>query len=477
MEPQAKGWSGLVALAAVWTPTALALAAWWSWPAAPASLVLVLLALSPLVATVLLVRRTRGMRASEQRLNRVLTRLRTTLGDEATTDALGEDSEERLGQNVAELVRRSNQASARIGGLSATVDELRAVIDAGDDIDLVFDATGTVILANRGANEFFASTPKPLSGRSIEDLFIQTEILDLFAAAAQGRTRRSEVRITRPEGRRIFHALAAPIDLTRSEALEGQKERRVYLSLEDVSDYQSAIQARTDFVASLSHELRTPLASIKGALETMHEAVHDDPAMTLRLVQMIATNTDRLEALTADVLRLSRLEAEETRAEIADVETAPILEALVTLFEPMCAERGLAITVDVPPELAIVRTDAHLFELIMKNLLENATKFAFEATTIKVRAERLDGATSRWSVADEGMGIPINQQQRIFERFYQVDSARTGAPKRRGTGLGLAIVKNAVTALEGTIRVASVWKQGTTMIVELPGSVRVAART
>jgi signal transduction histidine kinase len=251
----------------------------------------------------------------------------------------------------------------------------------------------------------------------------------------------------------------------------------VYLSLEDVSDYQSAIQARTDFVASLSHELRTPLASIKGALETMHEAVHDDPAMTLRLVQMIANNTDRLEALTADVLRLSRLEAEETRAEITDVETAPILESLVTLLDPMCAERGLTIAIDVPPELAIIRTDAHLFELILKNLLENASKFAFEATTIKVRAERLDSATSRWSVADEGMGIPINQQQRIFERFYQVDAARTGAPKRRGTGLGLAIVKNAVTALEGSIRVESVWKQGTTMIVELPGSVKAATLT
>ncbi|HEX8875959.1 MAG TPA: ATP-binding protein [Phycisphaerales bacterium] len=474
MEPQAKGWSGVIALTAVWTPTALALGA--SWVAAPTALVLLLLALSPLVATVLLVRRTRGMRASEQRLNRVLTRLRTTLGDEATTDALGEDSEERLGQNVAELVRRSNQASARIGGLSATIGELRAVIDAGDDIDLVFDSSGTVILANRGANEFFATTPKPLTGRSIEDLFIQTEILDLFAAAAQGRTRRSEVRITRPEGRRIFHALAAPIESSPEDGIEGRKERRVYLSLEDVSDYQSAIQARTDFVASLSHELRTPLASIKGALETMHEAVHDDPAMTLRLVQMIATNTDRLEALTADVLRLSRLEAEETRAEIADVETAPILEALTTLLEPMCAERGLTIAVDVPSELAIIRTDAHLFELILKNLLENASKFAFESTTIRLRAERADGATSRWSVADEGMGIPINQQQRIFERFYQVDAARTGAPKRRGTGLGLAIVKNAVTALEGSIRVESVWKQGTTMIVELPGSVRVAVR-
>jgi signal transduction histidine kinase len=74
------------------------------------------------------------------------------------------------------------------------------------------------------------------------------------------------------------------------------------------------------------------------------------------------------------------------------------------------------------------------------------------------------------------MGIPINQQPRIFERFYQVDAARTGAPKRRGTGLGLAIVKNAVTALEGSIRVESVWKQGTTMIVELPGSVKATTR-
>jgi signal transduction histidine kinase len=104
---------------------------------------------------------------------------------------------------------------------------------------------------------------------------------------------------------------------------------------------------------------------------------------------------------------------------------------------------------------------------VVRNLIDNATKFAYERTAVVVSVERLGPAGIRIRVSDQGVGIPLGQQQRIFERFYQVDPSRAGFAVRRGTGLGLAIVKHAVKLLGGNIGVESVWKQGTTMTVEL----------
>jgi signal transduction histidine kinase len=116
--------------------------------------------------------------------------------------------------------------------------------------------------------------------------------------------------------------------------------------------------------------------------------------------------------------------------------------------------------------------------LILKNLVDNATKFAYEGTAVRVVGEiipiepgRRGREGARFIVSDRGVGIPIGLQSRVFERFYQVDPARTGTAHRRGTGLGLAIVKHAVKVMGGTIGVESVWKQGTTITVELPGCV------
>lgn len=441
-------------------PTAAGLLVWLF--AGPGWVAAVLIGLGPVLSGVLITRRTRAMRSSENRLRRVLDRLRETLGVAREGRLPGAEApEESLGRTLEELVRRSSQAGYRLAELSDQLTTTQRVLDATDEIILALAADGVVTLANRAADEFFSGTPKPLRGRSIEDLFVQTEILDLVAAAQRGRTRRAEVRIPRPDGRRIFHTLAVP---------GAGPEIRPMLFLQDVTEYQSAIQSRGDFVANVSHEMRTPLASIKGALETLGECVSDDPAMARRLVSMIQTNADRLEALTSDVLRLSRLEDAATAVELANVETDPLIDALVALFEPLCQERSVTIERSIDPRLSVVRTDASLFELIIKNLLENALKFAFEGTRVRLVGE-VDGLTSRWRVIDQGLGIPLSQQQRIFDRFYQVDAARTGSPKRRGTGLGLAIVKNAVKTLEGSIRVESVWKQGTTMTVELPGSV------
>ncbi|MBS0190055.1 MAG: hypothetical protein JSR52_02785 [Planctomycetes bacterium] len=330
-------------------------------------------------------------------------------------------------------------------------------LDADADLILLLKA-GVVRWANGSATAFFGG--QALAGRAIEDLFVQPEILDEFRSATAGRPRAAEVVLTGRQGRRNFRLT------TEARTNEGL----VLMHFRDITDEQSALRLGGDFVASVSHEMRTPLASIKGALETLEGSASDDPAMKQRLLQMIATNAARLEALTADVLRLSQLETAGTPAEIGVLETMPILDSIASLLDPMLGERGLRLEFDIEEGLSTIRTDQRLFELIFKNLVENSAKFAFEQSVIRLQGRRL-GDSTVWRVIDKGIGIPLDQQARIFDRFFQVDPSRTGPPKRRGTGLGLAIVQNAVRALGGSIRVESVWQQGTTMIVELPESV------
>lgn len=353
--------------------------------------------------------------------------------------------------------------------------DLRAILDSLDEPVLTTDAAGAIVVANRAAGAFFNRSPGQMAGLVIEDLFSQAELLGLHAGALGGAVRRAQIRIPRAGGVRVFQVLAAPVSLA---AADGGERPGVVLTLRDVTELAVAVQLKTDFVANASHELRTPLASIRGAVDTLGDAAGDDPAMIRRLGQMIASNVGRLEELTRDLLDLSRLESPEARVEKGPVRASEIAESLAGVFEQQLTERRVGLRFELVPEVEHLDTDPRLLTLILKNLIENSAKFAYEDTTVRVVGSVLpvpEGSGLRpglcLRVIDQGIGIPLSHQARIFERFYQSDPSRSGQPSqagRRGTGLGLAIVKHAVKNLGGTVLVSSVWKEGTTMTVELP---------
>ena len=478
--------SFLAMLAALWAPVAAgALAYLWG---GPVWLALGLVALAPVSATVATARRALVLREGQERLDELHRQMQSTLaGGETPTagapvapDAPPRETLEYFAGEIAALAR---EMGGRLEQLSDRTEALRTVLDTLDEPVLATGPDGVVSFANRAAREFFSTTGTALEGRSVEDLFTQPQLLDLHGAAAAGRVRRSDMRVPVGGVRRTLHVLAAPLDLETETPATPRRAWGVCIAIRDVTEFAAAIQLKTDFLANASHEFRTPLSSIKAAVETMQDSARDDEAMRDRLLGMMATNVGRLEDLTSDVLALARMETPDAPVNVTDVPTAEIEEQLRQMFEGVCGERQLQIAWDVERDAALLRTDARLFTLILKNLVDNATKFAYEGSTIRVIGRVLTsgpgglGRTSRWQVIDRGIGIPIHQQQRIFERFYQVDAARTGlaGPHRRGTGLGLAIVKHAVKSLDGSITVESVWKTGTTMTVDLPGSIVNAA--
>lgn len=462
------GWSA----ACIWAQVAIALlAVYFDWSVAwvlAASGVGALLATWILLAGVLTPRE-----EAYEALERAVTRAGEALGlPGPTEESGGPDASIAALASRVEAVDRA--VRDRVPAQAVDLANRRAVFDALADPVLATDERGRVVLANRAAEEFFSARSLPVAGKRIEELFTQADVMDLHAEAWRGRAGRAQIRVTRGGSPKVYEVLSTPVALLARGAGESPSVpfTGVLLSLRDVTEHALAVQLKTDFVANASHELRTPLASIKAAAETMRDGARDDPAMIDRLAGMVASNAARLEDLVRDLLDLSRLETPEAPVRQERFHLRDLCESVRAMFEGVCRERSLEIAVDVAPDADEVEGDRELLGLIVKNLVDNATKFAFERTTIRVEGRRAEGGRLRVRVIDRGIGIPYGQQQRIFERFYQVDLARSGAERapevRRGTGLGLAIVKHAVRRLGGTIRVESVWKEGTTMTVEVP---------
>lgn len=342
---------------------------------------------------------------------------------------------------------------------------LERVVDAVDAPVLAADAGGRVLLANRAMLGMLESDADGVLGARVEDLFTQADLIELVGQARQGATAERRVRLIRRQRTYLY-------DATARHAALGEPGG-VVLTLRDVTELASAVQLKTDFVGNASHELRTPISAIRAAVDTLIGPAKNDPAMRQRLATMIRDHVLRLEDLIADLLDLSRFESLEYEARLSAFDLRELCAELEVLTAPMRVERGLALRCELADEVCSVCTDRSALLLIVRNLVENALKFSHDGGTVRVRAQPGQTGELVMQVIDRGIGIPLAQQQRIFERFYQVDAARSGSHPRRGTGLGLAIVKHALRRLGGSIEVESVWQEGTTMTVRLPGALNV----
>lgn len=239
--------------------------------------------------------------------------------------------------------------------------------------------------------------------------------------------------------------------------------------VEDISERRRAEQTRTDFVANISHELRTPVGALSVLAETLVE--EPNPDTIARVVTRMLTETDRASRTIDDLMELSRIEI---GAELSfePVRVADVISGGVDRVIELAAHREITIStlapVDPDGEQAgslVVRGDRRQLVSAVGNLIENAVKFSEAATSVQVRARRVDDWVEI-SVADQGIGIPQRDLDRIFERFYRVDRARSRATG--GSGLGLAIVRHVAGNHGGDVSVTSVEGEGSTFVLRLP---------
>jgi len=235
--------------------------------------------------------------------------------------------------------------------------------------------------------------------------------------------------------------------------------------LNDVTRLRRLEQVRRDFVANVSHELRTPVTSIKGFVETLLDGAIGDPEEARRFLEIVAKQSDRLNAILNDLLTLSRIEGGEERAsiEMETVALRDILENAVQLCAKKAAAREVAVELDCDPVLR-ARVNAPLLEQAVANLVENAVKFSPAGSRVTVRGQAGEEIVVR--VEDQGCGIAPEHLPRLFERFYRVDKARSRS--LGGTGLGLAIASHVVTAHGGRVGVTSTPGAGSVFSLYLP---------
>lgn len=384
------------------------------------------------------------------------------------------------------LVEQVETIDRQRGMLASLLTQLReGVIVVGADERIVLMNPAAVNLLQLGAADGDpVRTAERLAGLAVERAIPQHDLQRLLrgdraddalalaegplpaqvGAAPQAQAR---VQVDSPSGPIQLLARAVNIVFPQAGGSREQEEGRL-LVLTDITKLERIYQVRTDFVTNASHELRTPLSTIRTAVEALLAMdLRQDADAAANFIGIVDRQSARLVALVSDLLDLARLESPRTKFEPQAIAWRDLVREIGERFADRLAAKGLRWVVDPDPAGPAREIFVHpyLAQLVLDNLIDNAIKFTPAGGRIGLSLRTADGRTTL-AVSDTGCGIPEEDQPRVFERFYQVERARSG--KDRGTGLGLSIVRHAVAAMRGDVRLESTPGKGTTFAVTLP---------
>ena len=323
---------------------------------------------------------------------------------------------------------------------------------------LVVDSDMRVVASNPAAHRLFNLTTGGLESRRLTELTRNPAIYSAFLDALNG-NERSGVKVeTHDPNRRVFDLRVVPLGVTNRENTSGAIG--VFF---DITQLEKLERVRQEFLSNVSHELRTPLTAILAFVETLEAGALEDSENSRRFLSIIRKNATRMHNLIADILELSAIEAGNVGVHAEAIELAPLANEVITSLAAQAASRNVAVRTSIKPG-TVVFADARRLEQMLTNLVENAIKFNREGGEVLIGCE--NGVRSRIRVQDTGEGIPAQHLERLFERFYRVDRARS--QDMGGTGLGLAIVKHLARAHGGEVRVTSELGEGSVFEIDLP---------
>jgi two-component system phosphate regulon sensor histidine kinase PhoR len=223
-------------------------------------------------------------------------------------------------------------------------------------------------------------------------------------------------------------------------------------------------RTREEFVANVSHELRTPLSLIKGYVETLLDGAKDNPEVATKFLHTIQRNSERLQFLIEDLLTISELESGRLKMNLQSIRLRSLVDRVLEDFKTQAESRRVELTNDVPELTA--GGDSDRLQQVLGNLVGNAIKYGRDGGHVSVTGRLLNGNSIELCVQDDGPGIPAESLERVFERFYRVDKARSR--EQGGTGLGLSIVKHIVAGHGGKVWAKSDLGHGTAFYFTLP---------
>lgn len=335
-------------------------------------------------------------------------------------------------------------------------DTLQNIIDV-TPVSVFVVGTGWYISAcNRSAFEAFSKDGRTLVGKRLSEVVRDLRLHECFRSALED---------------------AAPSDLQLEFIGRHKKKYDVHIApigvageklaigfFRDTTQLERLETARQEFLSNISHELRTPLTSIIAFVETLQDGAVDDPENNRRFLEVIRRNADRMKMLIDDILELSQIESGSVSIELSDIHLRSAIEAVFASLSSKAAARGVTLIDDVPTEI-LLHADPVRLDQMLTNLIDNAIKFNQQGGSVRVSHE-MSAERHAISVADTGEGIMPEHLERIFERFYRTDRARSR--EIGGTGLGLAIVKHLARLHGGEVSATSELTKGSIFRIEIP---------
>ena len=323
---------------------------------------------------------------------------------------------------------------------------------------LVSDSKGRILFVNDALRTMINLSVDPV-GRTIIEALRMHEV-DALAERALTEHRVSCLELELQGSHPGFFEVNAATVRDRNGGNHG-----VILVFHDLTRVRHLENTRRDFVANVSHELRTPLALIKGYAETLLEGARDDPKASSRFLEIILKHSNRLEFLINDLLTISELESGRAPMHFGRVELRPLVEQVWEEISAKADTKGVRLQIELAPNLS-VKADVDRLRQVFVNLLDNAIKYGPPDGVTRVCARGIDETTVEVRVIDDGPGIPPEAAERVFERFFRLDRARTR--EQGGTGLGLSIVKHIVQSHSGRVWVQPASSRGSEFCFTLP---------
>jgi two-component system phosphate regulon sensor histidine kinase PhoR len=328
---------------------------------------------------------------------------------------------------------------------------------------LAVDSDMRVVASNPAAYQLFTLSEETLQSRRLTELTRNPAIYGAFSEALKGEERSGIKVETHGPDRRVFDLRVVPLTTSDGRAVQGAIG--VFF---DITKLERLEHVRQEFLSNVSHELRTPLTAILAFVETL-EVGGINQEDTQRFLSIIRRNATRMHGLIDDILELSAIEAGNIQVKREEVQLQYIVNDVITSLAAGASVHRIELENMVAREVRVF-ADPRRLEQMLTNLIDNAIKFNRDGGRVIVSHE--NGSRDRICVEDTGEGIPAQHLQRLFERFYRVDRARSR--ELGGTGLGLAIVKHLARAHGGEVAVESRLGEGSRFAIELPRRASVA---
>lgn len=367
----------------------------------------------------------------------------------------GKDEIGMLALGINDLSQRLSQA------LSANEEEknkLASILFYMSDGVIATDRKGQVMLMNHKAELMLDQRETDVLGAKLSDVLnFPDEVEQEMLFKENGRF----LMDVQQDG----HPFTIQVNVTPLHS--GDEVQGVIAVLQDVTQQEQLERERKEFVANVSHELRTPLTTIKSYMEALSEGAKDNPELMNKFLDVIANETERMIRLVRDLLHLSKMDTKRSHIQLQETDVNRLIRHVADRFAVPLLQRQLSLELDLEVDMPQLKLDSDQVIQVLDNIITNALKYSFANGKIHIRTQTMYEQILI-EIQDEGIGIPKNELQHIFKRFYRVDKARSR--EMGGTGLGLSITREMVLAHHGHIEIESDIGEGTIVRIYFPTS-------